>query len=162
MLNISLIFPALCAEIRACAPSEFLVCIHCVTLSIFIQKKMIGRFGVFFKTVMGVMICLGQGGLRSPSASSVFVKSLLKPKQIITPIWTHINPYFAKEVMNVEPWWWNPKPKPQRFGIFTCTTIWLCYGYYRGFSFGSFTHLRIHRPPPKCNQFFLILPMPPP
>ena len=36
---------------------------------------MIGRFFLFFfKTVMGVMICLGQGGLRSPSASSVFVR----------------------------------------------------------------------------------------
>ena len=87
MLNISLIFPALCAEIRACAPSEFLIRIHCVNLSIFTQKK-IGLF--FFKTVMGVMICLGQGGLRSPSASSVFVKSLLEPKQIITPIYEPI------------------------------------------------------------------------
>ena len=41
-------FPALCAEIRACVPSEFLVCIRCVDLSIFIQKKMIGRFLDFF------------------------------------------------------------------------------------------------------------------
>ena len=45
---------------------------------------------------------------------------------------------------------------------FTCTTIWLCYCHYRGICFASFTHLRIHRPPPKCNQVFLVLPMPPP
>ena len=78
-------FPALCAEIHACVPSEFLVCIRCVDLSIFIQKKMIGLcFGFLDST--GVMICLGQGGLRSASASSVFVFSLLEPKQIITPI----------------------------------------------------------------------------
>ena len=55
------------------------------------------RLNIFTVVNMRVMICLGQGGLRSPSASS----------------------------------------------------------------FGSY-NLRINRPPPKCNQFFLVLPRRPP
>ena len=47
--------------------------------------------------------------------------------------------------------------------IITCTVIWVCYHYYGGFLFCSFTHLRIPRPPPKLNQFFIVgLPKTPP
>ena len=49
------------------------------------------------------------------------------------------------------------KGYPQRFWIFTCTTIWVCYLYG---VFCSFT-LRIPRSPPKFNQFFIVLPRTP-
>ena len=35
-------------------------------------------------------------------------------------------------------------------------------GFWQLLFFGSFTHLRIPRPPSKCNQFFIVLPWAPP
>ena len=72
---------------------------------------------------------------------------------------------------NVEPWWWKTTPTPpthpppppkkkKKVWIITCTTIWVCHHYYGVFC--SFTHLRIPRSPPKCNQFFIVLPRTPP
>ena len=63
--------------------------------------------------------------------------------------YSHMNPYVAKMVMNVEPLWWKANPKGSG-------SLPVPGSNHANMIVCSFTHLRRPRSPLKFNQFFIV------